>query len=89
MTCNAHITRRAADPFGDAGDFSGLPPDPDSALATLKSGRDGVACFNYLYTVITGDIKSKITEGDFFRDNDFLDRFDAVFAERYFSAIRK
>jgi hypothetical protein len=69
------------DPLGDSGD--------DRALAKLKSGRDGVACFNYLYTVITDDIKSRITEGNFFRDNDFLDRFDAVFADRYFSAIRK
>ena len=77
------------DPLGSAGDVSDLSADIDVALANLTSVRDGVACFNYLYTVITDDIKSKIGQGDFFRDNDFMNQFDAVFADRYFGALRK
>lgn len=48
---------------------------------------DGVASFNYLYTVITRDVLDKLDEGTYFEDNDYLASLDVVFAIRYFSAM--
>jgi Family of unknown function (DUF5995) len=78
-----------ADPLAYVDDSSARLADLDSALADLRKGQDGVACFNYLYMVITADIKKKIEEGGFFRDNDFINKFDAFFGDRYISALQK
>ncbi len=48
---------------------------------------DGVACFNFLYRVITDNIFRKLGES-FFEDGDFIDRLDVAFANRYFDALR-
>src|SRR5215469_4268860 len=65
------------------------PVDLNAALAYLAKGQDGVACFNYLYMVITAEIYNKINQGNFFQDNEFLIQFDVAFAKRYLAAIRK
>ncbi len=49
--------------------------------------NDGVACFNYLYTVITKRVRDGINNG-FFQDRAFLSQLDVVFANRYFDALR-
>ena len=55
---------------------------------TSASGaKDGVACFNYLYTVITKRVRDGIDDG-FFQDRAFLTQLDVVFANRYFDALR-
>jgi hypothetical protein len=48
---------------------------------------DGLACFNYLYTLITSDVLEKIDGGNFFHDNNFLASLDVEFAKRYFRAV--
>jgi len=76
------------EPLADAPERADL----ETALADVrKAGRtsDGVVCFNHLYRVITADISKKITQGVFFRDNDFLTQFDVIFADRYLDAIRR
>jgi hypothetical protein len=66
------------------------PADLEAAIADLKKrGRDGVACFNHLYRVITAEINKKITQGGCFHDNNFLTQFDVLFADRYLDAIRR
>jgi hypothetical protein len=51
-----------------------------------RDTEDGLASFNYLYHVITTDVRDKIENGGF--DNpEFLTRLDVEFAKRYFSAI--
>lgn len=59
-------------------------------LAELTpSGRaDGLACFNYLYRVITQEVQDRLVEGGTFRDPEFLIRLDVEFAARYFAAVR-
>jgi Family of unknown function (DUF5995) len=77
------------DPLATVAQPTGRPSEIDAALLDLKKGNDGVACFNHLYKVITAEIDNRITEGGFFHDNDFLNLFDVVFANRYFGAIQK
>ena len=58
------------------------------AEATQALGKhDGVACFNYLYHVITGRVQENVGTG-FFQDDEFLTRLDVAFANRYFDALR-
>lgn len=49
--------------------------------------RDGVACFNFLYRIITSNVLAKIGTG-FFHDDHFLTRLDVAFANLYFDALR-
>jgi len=63
--------------------------DLDAAFASMAKRTDGLACFNYLYRVITAEINVKIEDENFFHDNDFLTKFDVAFAQRYLGAIRK
>jgi Family of unknown function (DUF5995) len=48
--------------------------------------RDGVACFNYLYSVITGQVQRDYLD-DKFADGDFITRLDVAFANRYLRGI--
>ena len=58
------------------------------AEATQALGKhDGVACFNYLYHVITGRVQENVGTG-FFQDDEFLTRLDVAFANRYLDALR-
>lgn len=52
-----------------------------------RRGRDGLACFNYLYRIITEDVRARAREG-FFEDARFLLELDVAFANRYFDALR-
>jgi hypothetical protein len=49
--------------------------------------HDGIACFNFLYHVITNRVLEWIERGEF-EDADFLTRLDVVFANRYLDALR-
>ena len=65
------------------------PADLKTAISDLNHQSDGVVSFNHLYRVITADINKKINERrGFFHDNNFLTRFDVIFADRYLGAIR-
>ncbi len=56
--------------------------------ATSEGGTDdGVACFNFLYHVITCRVLEWI-EADRFADAEFLTTLDLVFANRYLDALR-
>jgi len=47
-----------------------------------------VASFNYLYTVITGEVLAKVEKQTFFEDEEFVIALDVAFANRYFDALR-
>ncbi|WP_028922290.1 DUF5995 family protein [Pseudonocardia acaciae] len=49
---------------------------------------DGLACFNYLYGIITKEVLERLDGGATFQDPEFLARLDVEFAKRYFVAIR-
>lgn len=49
--------------------------------------RDGVASFTCLYEIITRNVFEKVGQG-FFPDDEFLDRLDVAFANRYLDALR-
>lgn len=49
--------------------------------------EDGIASFNYLYTIITKDVQEKLQQGGYFKDSDFLTTLDVEFAKRYLSAV--
>lgn len=49
--------------------------------------NDGIASFNFLYTIITRDVLDKLNAGTYFEDNHYLATLDVVFATRYFSAV--
>jgi hypothetical protein len=49
--------------------------------------HDGIACFNYIYLVITRRILDGI-DHQFFADDSFVARLDVTFANRYFAALR-
>jgi hypothetical protein len=53
-----------------------------------RRGRDGLACFNFLYRIITEDVLARIERGGFFEDPTFVTELDVVFANRYFDALR-
>jgi len=48
--------------------------------------RDGLACFNHLYTVITGQVQDDYLAGKF-ANGDFITRLDVSFANRYLGAV--
>ena len=48
--------------------------------------RDGLACFNHLYTVITGQVQDDYLAGNF-ANGDFITRLDVSFANRYLGAV--
>lgn len=60
-----------------------------------SGANDGVACFTYLYTIITENVLRcvegvALEPGDpIFNDPEFMACFDIVFAERYFAAMGK
>jgi hypothetical protein len=57
------------------------------AATAERGSADGVACFTYLYTVITKRVRDGIDSG-FFADGEFLTTLDVTFANRYFNALR-
>jgi len=65
--------------------------DIQDSCATLPRGRhDGVACFDFLYTIITTnilDVLSGIDDEPVFHDNEFMATFDVAFADRYLDAV--
>ncbi|WP_328411992.1 DUF5995 family protein [Nocardia sp. NBC_00403] len=48
--------------------------------------RDGVASFNNMYLRVTELVGRQITEG-FFKDPEFVERLDVIFAQLYFDAV--
>jgi hypothetical protein len=52
-----------------------------------RKDKDGVACFNHLYGVITRRVKDGIDNG-LFDDPEFLTVLDVAFANRYLDALR-
>jgi hypothetical protein len=48
--------------------------------------RDGLACFNHLYTIITGQVQDDYLAGNF-ASGDFITRLDVAFANRYLGAL--
>lgn len=48
--------------------------------------RDGVACFNYLYHVVTSQVQRDYLDGKF-ADGDFITRLDVAFANRYLRGV--
>lgn len=93
----------AVDARGDAPDRSpfGLPavttvPEAIERMEAIQAwveagsprgANDGIACFNFLYQVITRRVLEWI-DGGKFHDADFLTRLDVAFANRYFDALR-
>jgi len=59
----------------------------DLEMHAPRRDKDGVACFNYLYTVITKRVRDSINDG-FFQSREFLSLLDIAFANRYFDALR-
>lgn len=53
-----------------------------------RRGRDGLACFNFLYRIITEDVLAKSEQPGFFQDVEFVLALDVAFANRYFDALR-
>ncbi|HZQ85891.1 MAG TPA: DUF5995 family protein [Acidimicrobiales bacterium] len=51
-----------------------------------RGRRDGLACFNHLYTVITAQVQRDYLDGKF-SDGDFITRLDVAFANRYLRAV--
>ncbi|MCP2274689.1 hypothetical protein SAMN04244553_2043 [Nocardia amikacinitolerans] len=56
------------------------------AIKTELDPRDGVASFNNMYLRVTELVGQQITEG-FFKDPDFVERLDVIFAQLYFDAV--
>src|SRR4051812_25567748 len=52
-----------------------------------RGAKDGLACFNFLYTTITKRVREGIQSG-FFEDRAFLTQLDIDFANRYLNALR-
>jgi hypothetical protein len=58
----------------------------EEIAAPLPHG-DGVACFTRLYLAVTEGVRGDLTAGTEFRDPQFLERLDVVFAGLYFDAL--
>lgn len=52
-----------------------------------RGQHDGIAAFNFLYTIITRRVNEWVERGEF-ADAAFLTELDVVFANRYFDALR-
>jgi hypothetical protein len=57
------------------------------AIDGALPAADGIACFNKLYLAVTENVAAAVGAGTF-RDPRFLSRFDVVFANLYFTALR-
>jgi len=57
-----------------------------AVVADGRGARDGLACFNYLYRSITGEVLDKL-KTNLFVDEHFLVALDVEFAKRYLNAI--
>ena len=57
------------------------------AIAAANPERDGLRCFNHLYTQVTKTVLEWVNEGKF-DDGEFLTVLDVAFANRYFDALR-
>ncbi len=55
--------------------------------SSQRKQQDGLASFNFLYRIITGEVLKKVGTG-FFGDDEFLIRLDVAFANRYLDALR-
>ncbi len=68
--------------------IAGLDSVQAQAVAADDRGaRDGLACFNYLYRSITGEVLQRLEQPDGFQDKRFMAALDVEFAKRYFHAI--
>lgn len=89
-------------PARHAGMFGNLQPAPTTIPEVLERlvalqkhlersaplrRYDGLACFNYLYHVITKDVHQQV-EADRFGDRKFVVDLDIAFANRYLDALR-
>ena len=52
-----------------------------------RGQHDGIAAFNFLYTIITRRVDEWVNEGEF-ADKAFITELDVVFANRYLDALR-
>ncbi len=57
------------------------------AIETALPPNDGVASFGHMYRKVTQNILGKLAQGNFFRDQVFLERLDVVFANRFLEAV--
>ncbi len=53
----------------------------------IGNDKDGLGCFNFLYTTITKRVREGINSG-YFQDKAFLSQLDIDFANRYLNALR-
>jgi hypothetical protein len=51
--------------------------------------RDGLACFNYLYSHITEHVLENLDKPDGFTDREFIATLDVEFAKRYLLALER
>jgi Family of unknown function (DUF5995) len=56
------------------------------AIQASLDPRDGISQFNRVYLLVTEAVRDHLADG-FFHDRRFVERFDVVFAERYFAAV--
>jgi hypothetical protein len=59
-----------------------------TAIDGALPAGDGVRWFNDLYRRVTIGVRAAVGEAGVFRDPQFLDRLDVVFAKLYFDALR-
>ena len=76
-----------------------LPPLPSGPVASISDAvarmqaieaalppRDGLACFNRMYRIVTEAVKAEVAQG-FFADPAFMEHLDVVFANLYLGAV--
>lgn len=56
------------------------------AIKASLDPLDGVAVFNWVYQRVTEAVRERLPTG-FFADPVFVERFDVIFAKRYFAAV--
>lgn len=59
----------------------------NTIIAWAIADANGIGYFATVYKRATIAIKAKIEEGDYFDDNERMEAFDMIFANRYFSAL--
>ncbi len=62
----------------------------DECRLERLGAHDGLACFDFLYTIITTnilDVLSGLDDDPVFHDNEFMATFDVAFADRYLDAV--
>jgi hypothetical protein len=60
--------------------------DRMKAIDASLDPKDGVACFNRMYLLVTELVEQNLTEG-FFSDQAFVERLDVIFANLYFANV--